>query len=106
MESIENISTLLNAGVCFAVIDKPVSAGAATPFDGIGAVITADQVDYNLSVFFTFADKLRLVVGQKSEKGEADSFNDGCFSCPIGSTDGGGTPAKINNNLAIAFNVL
>src|SRR5258708_23498238 len=106
MESIEDIGTLLNAGVSFTVIDKPVSAGAAASFDGIRTVVAANQVNHDLAEFLTFTHKLRLVIGQKSEQGEPNSFNNGCFSCTISSTDGGGTPAKINDNLAVAFNVL
>jgi hypothetical protein len=101
-----HIGTLLNTRVSLTIIDRPKSSGPATSIDYIRAIIAANKVDNDMPILLAFSYKLRLVIGQKVEEGKTNSFYDGAFARSIGSTDSGGAPPEINDNLTIAFDIL
>ena len=106
MQFIYDICALLNTVISLAIIDKPVSASATTPFYGVSAIIAANQVNHDLPIFLTFTYKLRLVIGQMIEEGKPNRFDDGRFAGTIGATDGGSPPPEIDSHLPVTFNVL
>ena len=106
VQFIYHIGTLLNTVIGLLVINKPVSTGTTTPLNRIGAIITANQVNDDSSKLLAFTYKLRLVIRQGSKESEANSFNNGCFTCTIGSTNSCCATSKIQVDLTIAFNIL
>ena len=106
MQFIQHICSLLNTVIRLLVIDEPVGPRAATPFYSVDTIIASNQMDHDTPILFALTHELRLVIKQKIEESETNGLDNRRFTCAIDSTDGSSAAAKIQVDLAVAFNIL
>ncbi len=63
-------------------------------------------MDHDTPILFALTHELRLVIKQKIEESETNSLDNRCFTRAIDSTDASSAAAKIQVDLAVAFNIL
>src|SRR6266516_6314850 len=105
MQFIQHICSLLNTVIRLLVINETVGPLAATTFYSVDTILASKQLDHDTPVLFDHTHELRLVIKQKINESETNGLDNRCFTCAIDSTDSSSAAAKIQVDLAVAFNI-